>query len=99
GGICISEDVERQVRSAVGVRVEKLAPAELKNIQLPMSLFCLSLGWEPRTTALASRASRKLPIKNIAIAALILVALLAAASFWFLKRDSTKMPAALKSIA
>ncbi len=103
GGICISEDVEPQVRSAVGVRVEKLAPAELKNIQLPMALFCLSLGWEPRPTVVASPASgKRSPITNIAIAGLILFALLAGAGLWLLKRDQAKLstgPSALKSIA
>jgi class 3 adenylate cyclase len=54
GGICISEDVERQVRNAVG-RVEKLAPAELKNIQLPLALFRLVLGWEQRPVGGGSR--------------------------------------------
>src|ERR1041385_1665092 len=86
GGICISEDVERQVRSAVDVRVEKLAPAELKNIQLPMALFRLVLGWEQRPAVVAPSKSKERPMTKIAIAALVLIALLASAAFWWLSR-------------
>ncbi len=32
GGICVSMDVERQIRNALEARFEKLAPTELKNI-------------------------------------------------------------------
>lgn len=46
GGICVSMDVERQVRNALDARFEKLAPTELKNIQLPMDLFRIVLPWE-----------------------------------------------------
>jgi adenylate cyclase len=59
GGICVSMDVERQVRNAVETRFEKLAPTELKNISVPMELFRIVLPWEnraplarlPRTTS------------------------------------------------
>src|SRR6266581_6491162 len=46
GGICVSMDVERQIRNALEARFEKLAPTELKNIQLPMDLFRIVLPWE-----------------------------------------------------
>src|SRR5436190_9997923 len=46
GGICISTDVERQIRNAFAPPLEKLAPAELKNIQAPMDLFRVVLPWE-----------------------------------------------------
>src|SRR5947207_8141587 len=51
GGICISVDVERQIHNALEVTFEKLAPIELKNIQVPMDLFRVVLPWE-RTTRL-----------------------------------------------
>jgi class 3 adenylate cyclase len=44
GGICISEDVERQVRSSVSVRLDKVPAAALKNIDRPISLFHVILG-------------------------------------------------------
>src|SRR6516162_5779649 len=46
GGICVSMDVERQIRNAVETRFEKLAPSELKNISVPMDLFRIVLPWE-----------------------------------------------------
>src|SRR6201982_148823 len=46
GGICLSMDVERQIRNAVETRLEKLAPTELKNISVPMDLFRIVLPWE-----------------------------------------------------
>ena len=46
GGICVSMDVERQIRNALETRFEKLAPTELKNISVPMDLFRIVLPWE-----------------------------------------------------
>src|ERR1043166_3201619 len=46
GGICVSMDVERQIRNALEARLEKLAPTELKNISVPMDLFRIVLPWE-----------------------------------------------------
>src|SRR5690349_7588707 len=48
GGICVSMDVERQIRNAVETRFEKLAPTELKNISVAMDLFRIVLPWEHR---------------------------------------------------
>jgi adenylate cyclase len=45
-GICISMDVERQIRHALEASLVKLPPAELKNIQVPMDLFRIVLPWE-----------------------------------------------------
>src|SRR6202140_398830 len=49
GGICISMDVERQIRNAVETRFEKLATTELKNISVPMELFRIVLPWERKS--------------------------------------------------
>src|SRR5512133_2851858 len=46
GGICISVDVERQIHHALDARFEKLAPVELKNVEVPMDLFRIVLPWE-----------------------------------------------------
>src|ERR1043166_8742186 len=48
GGICVSMDVERQIRNAIETRFEKLAPTELKNISVAMDLFRIVLPWEHR---------------------------------------------------
>ena len=57
GGICVSMDVERQIRNAVETRFEKLAPTELKNISVPMELFRIVLPWERQ--AKTERAKKK----------------------------------------
>ena len=85
GGVCISEDVERQIRSAVDVRVEKIAPTDLKNIQLPMSIFRLVLGWEQRAKAEPAKTSvsgRSFPASRLVwVGAIILAAI--GVAWWF----------------
>src|SRR3954465_5078237 len=56
GGICLSMDVERQIRNAVETRFEKLAPTELNNISLAMDLFRIVLPWEHPARAGKSEA-------------------------------------------
>src|ERR1700688_1747047 len=56
GGICVSMDVERQIRNAVGTRFEKLAPTELKNISVPMELFRIVLPWEQKSEVRRQRS-------------------------------------------
>ena len=58
GGICVSMDVERQIRNAVETRFEKLAPTELKNISVTMELFRIVLPWEQRSGNRKSRDRR-----------------------------------------
>ena len=57
GGICVSMDVERQIRNAVETRFEKLGLTDLKNISVPMELFRIVLPWERQ--AKAEGASKK----------------------------------------
>ncbi|MBI2928408.1 MAG: tetratricopeptide repeat protein [Verrucomicrobia bacterium] len=51
GGICVSMDVERQIRNALEARFEKLGPTELKNISVPMELFRIVLPWETQRSS------------------------------------------------
>jgi adenylate cyclase len=55
GGICVSMDVERQIRNALEARFEKLAPTELKNISVTMDLFRVVLPWERQAKAEGGR--------------------------------------------
>jgi adenylate cyclase len=45
GGICISEDVARQVRNKIQYPVRKLGEEKLKNISMPMDIYCIQLPW------------------------------------------------------
>src|SRR6184192_2771188 len=49
GGICVSMDVERQIRNALEARFEKFGSADLKNISVPMDLFRIVLPWEKKS--------------------------------------------------
>ncbi len=59
GGICISVDVERQIHNALEARFEKLAPVELKNVEVPMDLFRIVLPWERPSSTSAKSEIRK----------------------------------------
>jgi class 3 adenylate cyclase/TolB-like protein/Tfp pilus assembly protein PilF len=85
GGICVSMDVERQIRNAVETRFEKLASAELKNISVPMELFRIVLPWErPSLTAAKSeiRNSKSETMKWIVGAAAIALLLIGIGWWW-----------------
>ncbi len=81
GGICVSMDVERQIRNAVETRFEKLGPTELKNISVPMELFRIVLPWErsaPPTVKTENRKPKSETIINPAtrwiwVAAILLI--------------------------
>jgi adenylate cyclase len=59
GGICVSMDVERQVRNALDARFEKLAPTELKNIQLQMAFASFCRGKNKRLRRLRNVSAQK----------------------------------------
>jgi TolB-like protein/Tfp pilus assembly protein PilF len=85
GGICISVDVERQIHHALDARFEKLAPMELKNVEVPMDLFRIVLPWERDTQLKPERqkpiaARRSIPVGWLVAAALLLIMIVA----WFL---------------
>jgi TolB-like protein/Tfp pilus assembly protein PilF len=63
GGICVSMDVERQIRNALETRFEKLAPTELKNISVAMDLFRIVLPWEHKAEVRGQKSAvREKPV-------------------------------------
>src|SRR3977135_3303587 len=77
GGVCVSMDVERQIRNALETRFEKLAPTELKNISVPMDLFRIVLPWErPGTPVAKTKARPKSTSQKFVPSAIALVLLL-----------------------
>ncbi|MGE5209488.1 MAG: adenylate/guanylate cyclase domain-containing protein [Alphaproteobacteria bacterium] len=94
GGICVSMDVERQIRNALEARFEKLAPTELKNIAVPMDLFRIVLPWERDTRPTAKReerdiGSRRLPIGWVAVTVILLVVI--GMGVFLFQRQKTKV--------
>src|SRR6266436_3666078 len=86
GGICVSMDVERQIRNALEARFEKLAPTELKNISVAMDLFRIVLPWETPAKAAASASGRASPAGRLAGVA-ILVLLAVGVGWWFVHQS------------
>src|SRR5437667_9209361 len=94
GGICVSMDVERQIRNALEARFEKFGSAELKNIKLPMDLFRIVLPWETEAKADrgVTRGSKKTPLLILA-AAIVAVGVLF--GWWRMQRsDRNHQPVA-----
>ncbi|MGZ8557855.1 MAG: adenylate/guanylate cyclase domain-containing protein [Chitinophagaceae bacterium] len=61
GGICISEDVARQIRNKISYPVIKLGNERLKNISMPMDIYCIALPWlQP-----GKRVKRDFSVKKI----------------------------------
>jgi TolB-like protein/class 3 adenylate cyclase/Flp pilus assembly protein TadD len=92
GGICVSEDVERQIRNSLDAHFEKLAPTELKNISIPMDLFRIIPPWEKRapiaaqTETESTRASRKY---LWTVVALVCALMIGVGWWWSERRDKT----------
>src|SRR5436309_4003196 len=98
GGICVSMDVERQIRNALEARFEKLAPTELKNISVTMDLFRIVLPWEQRTKtepAETSMRGRSFPTSRLIWVGAIVLAVVGA-GWWlagqFLRTKNTLPP-------
>src|SRR5258708_4126055 len=88
GGICLSEDVARQVQNKIDCPVEKIGAGELKNIDLPVELYRIVLPWTRARSAAAHRLSflwRKKAVRRTAVAAAFAAVLLTS---WLLRPHS-----------
>jgi TolB-like protein/class 3 adenylate cyclase/Tfp pilus assembly protein PilF len=112
GGICVSMDVERQIRNALETRFEKLAPTELKNISVPMELFRIILPWEGPSRSekfkrpdvevavpVEKEARPKSTIRKWATIGVVVVAVVVIGLLIWSKRTATISAAPEKSIA
>ena len=93
GGICISDDAFRQVKSRLDLKVSDLGPVPLKNIAEPMRAYSLEIG-APLEARLPANRARPVASKPRWLAAVIAALLvLAAASGWFLLAGHSVKPA------
>ena len=61
GGICVSEDVYRQVQNKIDLPAESIGTPDLKNIARPIELFSLQTGHEAADDGGATRRSEGRP--------------------------------------
>ncbi len=82
-GICISEDVARQIRNTIEFPLKRLPRRSLKNIDLAVDLYAIELPWlrgaHPRTAPRPTGGSRRLLWWSVAAGAL-----LTGLAVWFL---------------
>jgi adenylate cyclase len=100
GGICVSMDVERQIRNALEARFEKFGTADLKNIKLPMDLFRIVLPWETsgKPGSSETRAAKKSPLL-IAAAVLVLIGFIVGGWWWSERPSKHQQSAAAQPAA
>jgi len=66
GGICISEDVARQVQNKLSVSLEKMSKQALKNIDLPVEIYQIQLHESPKIATKAEvNKLAVLPFENM----------------------------------
>jgi adenylate cyclase len=96
GGICISEDVARQIRNKIEYPVVKQAEEKLKNISMPMEIFRIDLPWLVGHKHRQSTPAKKSKLKLIAaiVAGVILVSLVA---FMLINNQGAKASPAMKN--
>jgi TolB-like protein/class 3 adenylate cyclase/Flp pilus assembly protein TadD len=87
GGICVSEDVARQIRNKVPYPVVKLGKEKLKNISMPMDVYSVLLPWLTTGKKIKLSISKK---KIITYSSALILLLLLIASFFFIKDQQNK---------
>jgi serine/threonine protein kinase/TolB-like protein len=80
-GICVSQDVARQIQNKIELPIIQIDRAKLKNIQLPVEVFAVVLPWLEKE--LRTKKITRLKRKNVWIpaASIILVLVLIAIGF------------------
>ncbi|MGZ5189842.1 MAG: adenylate/guanylate cyclase domain-containing protein, partial [Flavisolibacter sp.] len=78
GGICISEDVARQVRNKISYPILKLPDEKLKNISMPMDVYCIALPWLKQDVR-----TKTLPVKKIVLSSVLLLLLVTTATYFY----------------
>jgi adenylate cyclase len=93
GGICISDDTYRQVKSRLDLRVSDLGPVMLKNIAEPMRAYALEVAI--KSVPLADQAkpvfNRRRSFAPLA-AGIVILLILAVASGWYVLNGRAPRP-------
>lgn len=84
GGICVSEDVARQIQNKVAYPVVRLGTGDLKNISMPIGIYRVVLPWSRAQSPLGGRIGfflRRKTVRRVLGAGLVALALVAVALF------------------
>lgn len=107
GGICVSEDVARQVGNKLDQPLVALGPAELKHIALPVVVQRVALPWLPggskpaKSAGAAAQFPRRRPPMITWSAGVVALALLLVGAAWWIRshRPAEAERRAIRSIA
>ncbi|MGH7496001.1 MAG: protein kinase domain-containing protein [bacterium] len=77
GGICLSEDVARQVQNKIDFPLRKLGRGALKNIGAPLVVYRIVLPWEQKTLPVLEKLSFVLQRRELYLFRFVAVALVA----------------------
>jgi adenylate cyclase len=96
GGICLSEDAYRHVKSRLDLQVSDLGPIQLKNIAEPVRVYALDMG--KRVEAQSVTSASPPPARKKALSAPLVVAaaslcVIAAISVWLFQNLHRSAPA------
>jgi TolB-like protein/Tfp pilus assembly protein PilF len=91
GGICVSEDVARQLRNQAEIILESIGTPQLKNIALPVSAYRLVLPWKEGARPGSSRTILLLRKKPKRLAAIVATVFLLAFGLYLLVRTSASV--------
>jgi adenylate cyclase len=73
-GICVSQDVARQIQNKIDLPLQKIDTAQLKNIKLPVDIYAIVLPWLEKELSHTKRLSIKRHWrKMIAVPVLVIV--------------------------
>lgn len=84
GGVCLSEDAYRQVRSRLDVGVRDMGARQLKNIADPMRIYALDVAAPPKPAPAAppTKSDRFRPTRALLIGLALLTIAIASAAAW-----------------
>ncbi len=90
GGICLSEDVARQIQNKIDIPVKKIGLEKLKNIQSPINIYRLCLPWEEKEELKEKPFIRKITKqKSFLLASVLLMVLV---TYFLIKEMTIDIP-------
>ncbi len=82
-GICVSEDVARQVQNKIEAGLINLGKGKLKNINLPVDVYAVQLPWFASTQDATPGMRQRRRVRQAMLIAVPLVLLVAVGGWWY----------------